>query len=210
MKVLIAVPHTGVLRAELVSWLVKTIMNHPDWGLDLSYGIPLDSNRNQIVKKFLTLPKFTHLLMVDSDIVPPLGAVERLLSHNKRIVGGVCFSSKNNIPYPVVMKRNDEGWEVAREKLASGKRLIDVDAVGGVSVLLVHRSVYSKMKPPWFKFSYDRNGICNITEDFNWCLRAKKLGYKIYVDLTVRCAHFKTLDLMSFNQLLGKTAKGDV
>lgn len=220
-SVFIAIPHTEHIRAETMSWVVSTISTKILCSLNLSYGMPVDSNRNQIVKRFLTDPQaqtFEYLLMVDSDIVPPPGALERLLSHKKKIVSAVVWSMMPGekgskwedvaMPYPIVMKRSGDGkgWNVDRESIArSPGGLIEVDATGG-GCLLIHREVLEKVGKNHFRFGYDEWGISNfVGEDFSFCMKVKELGYQIYVDLAVICEHYKTLGLRGISRLLEKT-----
>lgn len=217
IETIIAVPHTGNIRADTVSYLLYTIAHNPTIGCDLSYGMPVDSNRNQIIRKFLTTTA-RYLLFLDSDITPPLDTVERLLSHHQKIVGALCWSSmcgeaggkweQFSLPYPVAMQKNPKGgWNVAREKMAQQQGLIEVDATGA-SCLLIHREVFEKMPSPWFKFGYDSYGICNLGEDFSFADKAKALGYSIYVDTSLQCEHSKETGLRKLNQLLQEVSQG--
>ena len=124
--VLISVPHTGNIKTELVSYLLNVVGRNALNGsiqisVDLSWGMPVDSNRNSIVKKFLETNN-EWLLTIDSDIEPPKMTLETLLSHDKKVVGAICWSSmsgerggrweKHGIPYPVDRKTYDQSIEL--------------------------------------------------------------------------------------------------
>ena len=216
--VLISVPNTGQIKTELVSVLLNIAMRNPQIvGVDLPQGMPVDSSRNNAVKRFLG-SRFEWILPIDSDIVPPMDVVDRLLRHKKKIVSAVCWSSMGGekggeweqdlLPYPTIMEKAEDGkgWRVDRKKLESPETLIQVDAVG-MSCLLIHREVFEKMGGNWFRLSYSPDGMCNGGEDFAWCLKAKELGYEIWVDKSVQCGHYKTVDLLAINQVLAKTAQ---
>lgn len=216
--VLISVPNTGQVKTELVSVLLNIVMRNPQLiGVDLPQGMPVDSSRNNAVKRFLG-SRFERLLFIDSDIVPPMDVVDRLLRHGKKVVSGICWSSMGGekggeweqdiLPYPTVMERDEhgKGWHVDRAKLGSPETLIRVDAVG-MSCVLIHREVLEKMAGNWFRLSYGPDGICDGGEDFTWCLKAKELGYEVHVDKTIQCSHYKEVDLLKINQVLAKTAQ---
>lgn len=220
-RVLVAVPHTGILRAELVSYLLNLVDrcargNDVRLSVDLSWGMPVDSNRNSIAKKFLETDN-EWLLTIDSDNEPPYKVLEKLLSHGKKVVGAVCWSSMGGekggrwegfgIPYPVVMSKNPKGgWNVDRKVVASGKRLVECDA-GSTACLLLHREILEAIEPPWFRLQYDENGLCNAGEDFTFFDKVKAKGYRVYVDLALQCGHYKTLDIKRFNELLTETER---
>lgn len=219
-KVLVAVPHTGVLRFELVSYLLNLVNrcarnNGIRLSVDLSYGMPVDSNRNSIVKKFLATDN-KWLLIIDSDIEPPVNVLEELLNHNEKVVGAVCWSNMGGekgerwerfgIPYPVIMKKDLKGgWKVDKERITTSReKLVECDAASCACVLL-YREVLEAITPPWFKLLYDENGICNAGEDFTFFDKVKSKGYKVFVDKRLQCEHYKTVGIKLFNELLAET-----
>lgn len=220
-SVYMAIPNTGQIESSTVAHLLQICRQAERDDINLLVvlpeGMPVDSNRNNIIKNFLSTNN-EWLFMLDSDITPPIGVLKGLLSHGKPIVGAICFSSmpgekgteweQYSLPYPVCMERAPEGgWRVARTALGSGESLVEVDAIGAACVL-IHREVLEAMSPPWFKLGYDEFGVCNLGEDFGWCLRAKGLGYKIFVDTSLKCEHTKKLGLKQTNELLAKVDNG--
>lgn len=219
--ILIAVPHTGVLRAELVAYLLNVVVRNAGneklrISVDLSWGMPVDSNRNSIAKKLLGTDN-EWLLTIDSDIEPPPMVLEELLSHGKKVVGAVCWSSMGGeeggrwesfgIPYPVIMSKNPKGgWNVDREAASSEERLVECDS-GSTACLLLHREVLEAIEPPWFRLQYDKDGLCNAGEDFTFFDKVKAKGYGVYVDLALQCGHYKTVDIKRFNELLAEMGR---
>ena len=186
------------IHQGLTVWLLKTFKQHPDWGLEISRMHPIDSNRNAIVKKFMTLreaQKFEYLLFVDTDIVPPLGAVDALLSHGKKVVGGICFiMSPDAMPIPNISIELDEGHYQAT--------LVEVKGMG-TGFMLIHRDVLRDVGKSPFRFRYDEWGMVTICgEDYDFCEKAVNAGYKIYADFGIQCGHYKQVDLTMLNKTL--------
>lgn len=186
------------VHPDTMAWVLRTLLRHPTWGLDISRGHPIDSNRNTIVKKFMTLPeaqKYMWLLFLDSDVVPPNGGAEKLLSRGKPVVGGVCWIMGDaGLPTLNISKEIPAGYVKAE--------LTEVKGMGS-GFLLIHRDVLRKIGRNAFRFRYDKWGVANVCgEDYDFCEKAVKKGYKIYADLTVQCEHYKMVGLMNLNRQL--------
>ena len=139
----------------------------------------------------------THLYFMDSDVVPPNGALEKLLAHDLPIVAGI---------YPMNVNGEDAwsfkmdgksytktygGW--CNRRIPLPDELISANAIGG-STLLIEREVFDKLERPWFKIVYkaiDEDGRAyDEGEDEYFSRIAIEAGYKIMVDPTVICKHF--------------------
>jgi hypothetical protein len=76
--------------------------------------------------------------------------------------------------------------------------------------MLVHRSVFEKIREtyphlPWFYWAKDRHprvldamGVPDplmkeVSEDFWFCLLAKKCGFHVIIDTTVKCKHISVI-----------------
>ena len=49
--------------------------------------------------------------------------------------------------------------------------------------------------PPIFRESKKPNGDMEHGDDHDFCIRARKLGYKVRADMTMVCGHHKTVDV---------------
>ena len=72
------------------------------------------------------------------------------------------------------------------------KGLIEVDYTG-FGLLLIKKGVYEKIEYPWHRPEWFKIGkaVDFSMEDVGWGMNARKVGYKIYVDPTVRVGHEK-------------------
>lgn len=141
--------------------------------------------------------KVTHLYFMDSDVVPPLGTLQRLLDYDLPIVAGIypmnvngekAWSFKADGP---AGSKVYGGWWRKGFPLSDG--LMKATAVGG-STLLVKREVFESFERPWFKIVYkaiDDKGRCyDYGEDEYFSKEVIKAGYDIMVDPSIICEHY--------------------
>ena len=151
---------------------------------------PVDNARNDIVAKFLE-SDCTHLLFIDSDTVPPLDALHRLLNHDKPIISALT---------PIIELDEKLGtyyrkWNCVDE---NDKHMVPNTGTRmckgcGSSCILIQREVFSKMKIPYYRFQYkDDNGKdILVGEDIYFIINALSLGIKTYADTSIICQHYK-------------------
>lgn len=194
-------------------------------------GKPVDIARNDIVQRFLDNEDATHLFFMDADMRFPASTLVALTRCNLDIVSGLYFSrDKVPVPHGYRFVRSDgnvdrfypEGealtkflknhWEEHSEASdisilpAWDDRLFPVDALGG-GCLLLSRKVLEDVGFPWFESYQDTGG----GEDFNFCTKARALGYQPYINWSIRCGHelprqFQTVeDFVSFFEVNQET-----
>lgn len=143
------------------------------------HGLPVDVARQQLTAQALADKAVTHLLFIDDDMQFPPDALERLLAHDKPIVGGLCHARRP--PWnPMLAKRAGPLYGFEYDHPSTG--LVEVDATGA-AFLLVKREVFETMFASWWK----PRGT--LTEDFSFCVGAKEAGYSIFVDVGLDIGH---------------------
>jgi len=191
-SIYIAVLNQGGIRVELVNLLSK-IERQGKYKLMITYPAkkPISYNRNLICKRFLTTD-CDYLLMIDGDCVPT-DKILNLADYDKDVIGGTCFGFVNKMIVPFCMKKRDDGrYDVVDASLNGG--VIEVDAIGS-GVMMIARRVLEEMPYP-FRNEYDPEGIKTRGLDFNFCTRAKKLGYKVWCATDMLVSHWATVDLL--------------
>jgi glycosyltransferase involved in cell wall biosynthesis len=205
-KIFICVPNMGSVVPDLVRNLVY-------WSHSKNYYVgipfmlegifPLDAARNRCIKEFLETDA-DYLWWIDADIVPPLDALDRLVTADKDIIGATCFSMKNDngrhFPYPVTLRYNkDRKYEVHY-----GNGIEQIDATGGACVLF-KRKVYEAVERP-YEFLYYLDGTLQLTCDFYVFQKTEKLGFKLYVDYNLLCDHQRKVSIRGVQDLLAGIA----
>lgn len=197
----------GVFCESLTRLLQFDARNHRrviDGGgvISVASGPLIARARNEIVGAFLR-GEGEWLLMVDSDMVFPSDAIERLLavaSDERPVVGALCFAGGRSGRVTPTMYRMlpaaEEGGDPQIGIVEDWERghVIQVDATGA-AFLLIHRSVLEAMAErwagpsPWFITGF--KGNVEFGEDFGFCVRLANLGVPVFVHTGMEIGHSK-------------------
>lgn len=153
----------------------------------------LPDARNQIHNVFLDKGVGSHLLMLDSDVLPPPAFIDTLLAHNLPIVGG-WYRKKEKYGYkdanggiiitqrPVVYDYvGGEKGNLFSQRVTPGHGLEQVGGAGA-GAWLMRRDVAEKLGHS--PYSMENGG-----EDLVLCRKITELGIPMYVDWSLACAH---------------------
>jgi hypothetical protein len=143
----------------------------------------LPDARNTLHQFFVEQSQCEHLVMLDSDVLPPPDFLERLLAHRKPLVGG-WYRKKDEAGTPCVydyVKQEADGvyWWKARSEPGTGLEQVDG---AGAGCWLMHKEVARALGPK----PYDMN---QGGEDLTLCKRVTDLGFPIFIDWTIACGH---------------------
>lgn len=177
MKLAIAIPNTGTIKAQTVSSLLGLVKNLKcEYYTLLLEGSILHQVRENLVKKAIEL-KCTHILFIDSDMVFDKESFNTLFKHKKDIVG-VSYNMRR-LPLEKIQ------WK-AVDKV--DKDFYQVEAVP-TGFMLVNLKVFKKLTHPWFFWEVNNLGETVTGEDFWFCTRAREIGYNVWVDLSIDVKH---------------------
>lgn len=199
-RVMVAVPNLGTMDTRLVMKLLRWQAMPTNWDeltIVAPIGhIPHDSARNYCVEQFLDTD-CTHLLFLDSDVVPPVDALELLLAAGKDAISGL---------YPSEWFDNEDGFIKKRQNVfadvrpdgdlveAVGKGVLQIKTCGG-GCLLLSRKAVEAVEPPWFLFAYTERGQMKTGEDIYFGRELEAAGIPLYAHMGVQCQHVKTVIL---------------
>lgn len=150
------------------------------------YGYNIDQVRNLIAH---WAEKFDYLFSVDSDIAFPADTLVKFLNHNVDLVSGVYIQRIPGTETAEVYKSNGNGgfYNVAlKDLLPPG--LHEVDGCG-FGCVLVKSDIIRKVGYPQFKYYSALDHRFTLSEDVDFCKKAKDKGARIFVDSTVICDH---------------------
>jgi GT2 family glycosyltransferase len=202
-KIFVAIPNQGVNVVGITAFLVRN--QKYIFELDMPFKRPIYFNRNQYMQEFIKSGA-DWLLMIDSDTVPPINAMEiidKIIKENKdiKVLSG-WYNTYNQILnkiLPVFFKKDVKGffrtYTDKELKNMFKSNIFRVDGVGG-GFLLVHRDAIKNMEKPYFDNVYNKDKTSLIeSEDLYFSDKIKEQGFKIYVTPKIRCTHIKNLPI---------------
>ena len=150
---------------------------------------------------FSSLPgagEFTYdkMFWIDSDIGwTPKDFIDLYIS-KKDIISGIYFNNKGLAMIKGI--GNDEHPTTITNIKNFSKGIFEIESAG-FGFICVKSGVFESMERPWFDTEYfeltDGEKVVKLPygEDFYWCVKARKNGYKIFADPTVLVDHYKTM-----------------
>ena len=183
MKLAIGVPLATEWISSKFWYSYENLIKPKDHILITFTGALTPISRERIVLKVIE-QKCTHLLFIDSDMVFSPNTLMDLHDPNdpKDIVAGLFFQKYD--PYPPALSIHD--------KHPIPEKLIEVDWVG-MAFTLIDMKVFKKMPRPWFELDFNPEHI--VGEDVLFCIKAKKLGFKIWVEPKASIGHQLTVSI---------------
>ena len=182
------------------------------------YGIPVlpqlgksrvAAARNALITRALKTP-VQWFLLLDDDHAVSLESVNKLVSSvslpDRPIVGGLTYRRNPDwtiepTAYKLRVDSPTEFYRLSLTEIPEEDTILEVDMTGA-ACLLVHRSVFETMRdhpemcqPPYIWFQDTQIGNVEFGEDMTFCMRAKELGYRIFINTGAEFPHMKVTPL---------------
>jgi FkbM family methyltransferase len=186
-NILVAVPTNKYIEPDTFKSIFD--LKVPDeYKLDFQYfyGYQIDQIRNLIAE---WAKNYDYLLSVDSDIVMPNDTLEKLLAADKDIISGLYIQ---RIPgtqtLELYMDTPNGGCTNIPYELLKDRGVIEIAACG-MGCALIKSEVFRSMQYPHFFYKSALNHKDTVSEDVYFCLKARKLGFKVWADPEITCDH---------------------
>ncbi len=190
MKVMIGVPTAEMARrADFYDYF--NLLDKPEGTIiSFAHGQSPARNRNLMIKTAIE-KECTHILFLDDDLAFKPDMLNRLLAHDKDIVGG--YYLMRNYPHkPIVFSwANEEGRCLHLFPTDNMTGLVECVALG-LGAVLIKTSVFQAMHEELKDSTWVRLGEL---ENDHWCddiglwKRVRDYGFKMYCDLDVLVGH---------------------
>lgn len=192
-NVFVSMPSGSEIPVHTVQSLMNWQMHRREKAIfSMKLDTYIEKARNEAVVQAVQA-KATHLMFIDSDMYFPPDGIERLLKHEKEIVGGLYFGRLH--PKPMAFRIKDNQSVSVDPRKEHG--LVEVDFIG-TGFMLINMSVFQKLDPPFFSFSYHPEEIglpatgdkfAPKGEDVFFCMYAKSKGVQVWCDADLKLGH---------------------
>lgn len=187
MRLLIGVPCVDYLHVEFVKSLTGLILQLQRDGVDfelcINPGSLIHIARDKIASKAIN-EGFSHVLWLDSDMVFGPTLLEDLTFSGRSFVTGICASRRP--PYVSCIFSQIEDLNHIQRVEQIPREAFEIQGCGFACVLIETEILRSVMMA--------NHGTCflpmpSLGEDLAFCLRARRLGHRIWAEPTVRPGH---------------------
>ena len=210
--VLIATPGK-LLHAEYVGSLIETTKWLNSKGLTYKFlnkqssFIPsgreltaLDQYENDWKTRSVGSGLYTYgkIIWIDSDVQWEAEDFQRIFESELDVVSGLYATHPNGTVACSVFHPDYEEPKPAKTHESfffMQDEPVEVFGVG-FGFVAIKSGVFENMDRPWFKIEHiiwdkELDFATNVGEDYSWCMNARRNGYKIFVDPTVKVLHHK-------------------
>jgi len=150
----------------------------------------IDVAREKIAETALNM-NAKYIFWLDTDVICPPDVIQRLMRHKQSFVSGLYARRYYPCWNEMLLKGKDdkgnEGYVSIPEGGYEKGSVVQCDVVG-FGCVLMETDMLKDMEKPWFRWS-EHAAIRGRSEDFFFCEKARRSGYKLYVDTSVVCRH---------------------
>lgn len=114
------------------------------------------------------------LLFLDSDMVFPADTLDRLLKHDKDIIGAIY--AKRQPPHELL------GEPLFTPPMCDENGLVPMKLMP-TGCLLIRMNVFARLQKPYFRFGVDEPTQSLIGEDYMFSMQAREAGFALWADL---------------------------
>lgn len=192
MKTLIAIPCVDLVHEPFMDSMTK-LRKLPDTSYTIVKNTLIHDSRNIIARNAIEAG-FDRIMWFDSDMRFDPDTLERLsadMDAGLEFVTGLYFTRRKNCK-PVIYKTlwwNNEGDELdagAENYFDYPENKLFEIAGAGFGCCLTSVDLIKRVGD---KFGSPFNPLASVGEDLSFCLRAMKVGAKLWCDSSVKCGH---------------------
>jgi FkbM family methyltransferase len=187
-RILIAIPTARNIEPDTFKSIYDlTAPDNCELVLQYFFGYNVDQVRNLIAD--WVVKGFDYLFSVDSDIAFDPDTLVKLMAHDRDVVSGLYIQRKPGQHILEIYEPNGYGGVVNMPygKL-KGQPLVEI-AGCGFGCVLVKAEVMRSIGYPQFEYHSAIDHANTISEDNDFCRKARERGFRIWADPSILCKH---------------------
>ena len=205
MNILLCMPTYGPIDPQTMKSILVAVAHaakhgHPLQGVLNPDRLPHAAARNIAVESIINKDECAEsvIFWCDSDMVLPPDAITRLVESGKDFITGIYFQrGGDHRPLVATFDTNKKRFNW----LAKWPENVTAPIDGcGFGCVLTSVKMLREMKAPWFEY-------LEFSEDFDFCLKAQKAGYQLYVDTGILCGHLMDPQPATIETYVNKNSK---
>jgi hypothetical protein len=183
-KILVGMPSLGTVRVETMTSLYYMLSStKAQYIIYTPVSCYLHESRNDVFRHALKLDA-EYVLFVDSDMVFPEDALNKLIARDKEIIG----VNYNYRAYPI------RAITVLDKDVPDSLTDPFPVRVAGTGFLLIKTKILKLLPEPWFHFNPSHSDGTPLTGEDPWfCNVARAHGINVWVDPTIKMGHIGTV-----------------
>jgi|688.fasta_scaffold00357_12 FkbM family methyltransferase len=186
-KILIAIPTARNIEPETFKSIYDQIIPEDyQTTFQYFYGYRVDQVRNLIAD--WAVKGYDYLWAVDADMAFAPDTLQKLLSHNKDVVTGIYRQRKPEQILEVYENNNTGGVNHIPYYKIQNRGVVEIAACG-FGCVLVKSEVFRSIGYPQFMYYPALDHSHTISEDIDFCRKAKDKGFTIWADTSIVCSH---------------------
>lgn len=142
--------------------------------------------------------KYTYdrIVWIDSDVMWSKEAFEKLITSNHEIISGMYYTSIHEMTVSVSKFAPDGISPINCKELDFffDEEPLEVFGVG-FGFVSMKSGVFERMQRPWFRIERidhpAKKIVLDIGEDYSWCMNARRAGFKVMLDPSIKVDHIK-------------------
>ena len=191
IKLLIATPTNKSIENDMQIQLYN--MNIPSFVepyYSTFYAYSVQQMRNLIVKNQINYIPSDYILWIDSDIVVPQFALERMLDSKKQFVTGYYRQRKQEIiPEIYYINQNGGYSNFTKDQVENLPEISEIGACG-FGCVLTDVNLFKQYEYPWFVYHETYDFKDTLSEDVDACIRIfNQTKVRPWLDKTIKCQH---------------------
>jgi hypothetical protein len=191
-RIVIGVPHMGLFNWQTVMAYIGLAYSKDVIAKWHFVGSCLVYDAREHIVDFMYQQDADYILFLDSDMVPPSDMLQKMLEADVPIITGMAF--KRTPPFQpcfyTTVKINKNFEHTLESPVVFPKEgLMEIQGCG-LACCLVKREVFDAIERPYFF------PLPKIGEDLTFCLKARKKGFKMFVDLSIDVGHVAAMPIV--------------